>query len=140
MPFEARRLPISLLYPRNSCPDLILEDCTRGYQFEIYELMIARQWSGWAPKERAPEYLNLFSGQVQPKLNAIRGFRRSLVLVREHGEETEIVTITFFERLEDIVAFAGDQYEMANVSSEARAILSRFDEAVSHFEVALQLP
>jgi hypothetical protein len=60
--------------------------------------------------------------------------------VREHGEETEIVTITFFERLEDIVAFAGDQYEIANVSSEARAILSRFDEAVLHFEVTLVGP
>jgi hypothetical protein len=58
-------------------------------------------------KERAPEYLNLFSEQVQPKLSAIRGFRRSLVLVREHGEETEIVTNTFFELLEDAVAFAG---------------------------------
>jgi heme-degrading monooxygenase HmoA len=102
--------------------------------------MIARQWRGWAPKERAPEYLNLFSEQVQPKLSAIRGFRRSLILVREHGEETEIVTITFFERLEDVVAFAGDQYEMANVSSEARAILCRFDADVSHFEVALEFP
>ena len=111
-----------------------------GYQFELYEIMIARQWRGWAPKERAPEYLNLFSAQVQAKLSTIRGFRRSLVLVREHGEETEIVTITFFERLEHIVAFAGDHYEIANVSPEARAILSRFDEAVSHFEVALELP
>ena len=111
-----------------------------GYQFEIYEIMIARQWRGWAPKERAPEYLNLFSAQVQAKLSTIQGFRRSLVLVQEHGEETEIVTITFFERLEHIVAFAGDHYEIANVSPEARAILSRFDEAVSHFEVALELP
>ena len=111
-----------------------------GYQFEIYEIMIARQWRGWAPKERAPEYLNLFGAQVQAKLSTIQGFRRSLVLVQEHGEETEIVTITFFERLEHIVAFAGDHYEIANVSPEARAILSRFDEAVSHFEVALELP
>ena len=101
--------------------------------------MIARQWRGWAPTERATEYLNLFATLVQAKLSAVRGYRRSLVLVRELDAESEIVTITFFDRLEDIVAFAGDQYEIANVSPEARAILSRFDETVSHFEVALEL-
>jgi heme-degrading monooxygenase HmoA len=101
--------------------------------------LVARRWSGWAPKERAREYLNLFGEQVQAKLKAIRGFRRSLVLMREHAQETEIVTITFFERLDDIVAFAGDDYEIANVSPEARAILSRFDPTVSHYEVALDL-
>jgi heme-degrading monooxygenase HmoA len=103
-------------------------------------LGIRTLFEDWFGHSVPQEYLNLFSAQVQAKLSTIRGFRRSLVLVREHGEETEIVTITFFERLEDIVAFAGDQYEIANVSSEARAILSRFDEAVSHFEVALELP
>ncbi len=103
-------------------------------------VMIARQWRGWASKQRAREYLDLFSTQVQAKLNTIRGYRRSLVLTRERGEETEIVTITFFERLEDIIAFAGDDYEIANVSPEARAILSHFEDTVSHFEVALELP
>jgi heme-degrading monooxygenase HmoA len=102
--------------------------------------MIARQWRGWAPRERAREYLNLFATMVQAKLSAVQGYRRSLVLVRELDEETEIVTITFFDRLEDIAAFAGDRYEVANVSPEARAILSHFDETVSHFEVALELP
>src|ERR1700746_3695172 len=91
-------------------------------------VLIARQWRGSAPKERAQDYLHLFSTKVQAKLSTIRGYRRSLVLVRTLGEETEIVTTTFFERLEDIIAFAGDRYETANVSPEARTILSRFDE------------
>ena len=101
--------------------------------------MIARQWRGWASKQRVGEYLDLFSTKVQAKLNTIRGYRRSLVLTRERGEETEIVTTTFFERLEDVVAFAGDDYEAANVSPEARAILSHFEDTVSHFEVAVEL-
>jgi hypothetical protein len=102
--------------------------------------MIARQWRGWAPTERVAEYLNLFATLMRAKLSAVRGYRRSLVLVRDLGPETEIVTITFFDRLEDIVAFAGDRYELANVSLEGRAILSYFDETVSHLEVALELP
>src|SRR5260370_23432922 len=96
---------------------------------------IAWQWRGWAPKE----YLDLFATVIHPKLSAISGFRGSQVLVRELGAETEIVTITFFDRLEDMIRFAGNQYETANVSAEARAILSRFDETVFHFEVAFEL-
>ena len=100
--------------------------------------MIARQRCGWTPRERATEYLTLFATLVQAKLSAVPGYRRSLVLMRVVGAETEIVTITFFDRLEDIVAFASDRYETANVSPEARAVLSHFDETVSHFEVALE--
>ncbi len=81
-------------------------------------------WGG--PQKSRRQSILIFSVcKCRRGQSAIQGFRRSLVLVRELGEETEIVTITFFERLEDVVAFAGDRYEIANVSPEARGILSR---------------
>jgi hypothetical protein len=61
-----------------------------------------------------------------------------VVLTREQGGETEIVTMTFFDRLEDVAGFAGERYEVANVSAEAESLLSHFDKTVSHFEVALE--
>ena len=100
--------------------------------------MIARQWRGWAEKERAKEYVELFATQVQAKLSSVPGYRNALVLTHDHDEETEIVTITFFDRLEDVVGFAGENYQAANVSAEARKLLSHFEERVQHFEVALQ--
>jgi len=100
--------------------------------------MIVRQWKGWAQKDRASEYLQYFATKVQANLSAIRGYKKALVVTREQGEETEIITMTFFERLEDVAGFAGERYEVANVSPEARGLLTRFDKTVSHFEVALE--
>jgi heme-degrading monooxygenase HmoA len=100
--------------------------------------MIVRQWKGWAQKDQASEYLQYFATKVQANLSAIRGYKKALVLTREQGGETEIVTMTFFDRLEDVAGFAGERYEVANVSPEAQGLLSRFDKTVSHFELALE--
>jgi heme-degrading monooxygenase HmoA len=100
--------------------------------------MIVRQWRGWAQPDRASDYLQHFATQVQAKLSTVPGFRKSLVLTREHGEEREIVAMTFWDRLEDVVGFAGENYEVANVSPEARKLLSRFDERVLHFDIAFE--
>jgi heme-degrading monooxygenase HmoA len=100
--------------------------------------MIVRQWKGWAQKDRASDYVRYFATQLQPKLSTIPGYKKALVLTREQGGETEIVTMTFFDRLEDVAGFAGERYEVANVSAEAQRLLSHFDKTVSHFEVAVE--
>jgi hypothetical protein len=48
-------------------------------------------------------------------------------------------SITFFAGLDAVRAFAGDDYERAVVAAEARRALSRWDERVSHHEVAIDL-
>jgi hypothetical protein len=101
--------------------------------------MIVRQWRGWADKDRADGYLQHFAVHVQAKLGTVRGYRKALVLTREQGGETEIVTMTFFDRLEDVIGFAGEQYEVAKVDPVAQGLLSRYEKTVSHFEVALEL-
>jgi heme-degrading monooxygenase HmoA len=101
--------------------------------------MIVRQWRGWADRARAADYLRYFATKVQAKLSEVHGYRKGLVLTREAGEETEIVTMTFFDRLEDVKGFAGERYEVANVSPEAQRLLSHYHETVSHFEIALEL-
>jgi hypothetical protein len=45
------------------------------------------------------------------------------------------VTLTLFESLEAVRAFAGTDHEVAVVPPEARALLSRFDERSAHFDV-----
>ncbi|GAB3743197.1 hypothetical protein GCM10028864_09680 [Microlunatus parietis] len=45
-------------------------------------------------------------------------------------------SITFFDDLDAVRAFAGDHYEHAVVAPAAQRALSRWDETVSHHEVA----
>jgi hypothetical protein len=47
--------------------------------------------------------------------------------------------MTFFDRLEDVKGFAGEQYEVANVDPVAQGLLSGYDKTVTHFKVALEL-
>jgi len=48
-------------------------------------------------------------------------------------------SIALFADLDAVRAFAGDDYEQAVVEADARRALSRWDERVSHHEVAIDL-
>jgi hypothetical protein len=49
--------------------------------------------------------------------------------------EVEFVTIMWFDSMEAIRVFAGEDYEVAVVPPKARASLSRFDARSQHYEV-----
>ena len=47
----------------------------------------------------------------------------------------EFITVMWFETIDAVRAFAGEDYEVAVVPPKARAILSRFDERSQHYQV-----
>jgi hypothetical protein len=51
--------------------------------------------------------------------------------------DIEFVTVTFFESIDAVRAFAGDDYEVANVAPKARQLLSRFDTRCVHYQVVI---
>lgn len=99
--------------------------------------MIARLWHGWTSPENADAYEELLKGQIFPGILAkrIAGFQRIELLRRPAGEEVEFITLMWFDSLEAIRAFAGEDYATAVVPPAARAVLSRFDERSQHYEV-----
>lgn len=99
--------------------------------------MIARSWRGETRKETAAAYVRHLEENVLPELRAIEGHRGAYVLKRPKGEGLELVVLTLWDSLEAVKAFAGPSPERAVVPPEARALLSRFDERVEHFEVVL---
>src|SRR3954451_24760666 len=98
--------------------------------------MIARVWRGWAPPEQASAYERHFATSVQAELRAVTGFTGAQLLRRRVGEEIEIVAITTWESMAVIHGFAGEDVERAVVAPEAQLVLSRYEDRVSHFEVA----
>jgi len=99
--------------------------------------MIGRFWRGWATAEHALAYGKLFRTSILPDLQRINGFVDAYVLQRDAEGEVEIMTITFFETMEAIRAFAGNDPNLAHVTMEARQLLSRFEHTVTHYEVVL---
>ena len=99
--------------------------------------MIARLWRGWASRENAEAYERFLREQMFPSMQRVPGFRSVELLRRDAGGEIAFVTISRFDSLDAVRAFAGDDYERAVIEPEARALLSRADERSEHFEVAI---
>lgn len=68
----------------------------------------------------------------------IKGYRGIQLLRRNTEKETEFITIMWFDNIEAVKEFAGDDYEIAVVPNKAREILSRFDERSQHYEVRVE--
>jgi antibiotic biosynthesis monooxygenase (ABM) superfamily enzyme len=97
---------------------------------------ICRIWRGWTTPENAAAYEAIVRDEVIPEIEGRRipGFL-SIDLMRRHVEVgVEFATIMWFDDLESVKAFVGEDYEVAHVPDRARAVLSRFDERSAHYE------
>ncbi len=99
--------------------------------------MIARLWRGWTSSGNADAYAELLRTKVLPGIHRVDGYRGAL-LRRDVEDGVEFVTLTMFESMEAVRAFAGETHEVAVVSAEARKLLARFDERSKHYEVVIE--
>lgn len=97
--------------------------------------MVVRAWRGYAALTEAQAYPKHLLQSIRPKLEQLAGFRGLYLLRRREPEEIEFLVLTFWESMEAVRAFAGEQPELAVVEPEARAALVRFDRTVQHYEV-----
>ncbi|MFQ5703772.1 MAG: antibiotic biosynthesis monooxygenase family protein [Gemmatimonadales bacterium] len=101
--------------------------------------MISRIWHGWTTPENADTYQRIVSTEVLPEIAArnIPGYHGAHLLRRDLGNEIEFVTIMWFDSLDAVRQFVGDDYEVAHVPPKPRAVLKRFDERSQHYETLL---
>ena len=97
--------------------------------------MIARIWHGWTSPGNADAYQQLLQTKILPGIHRVAGYKGAHLLRRPHQDIVEFVTITFFESMDAVRAFAGAEYELAVISPEAHKLLARFDERSVHYEV-----
>jgi heme-degrading monooxygenase HmoA len=100
--------------------------------------VIARLWRGWAEPAQADAYERLLRTTVLPAIDRIGGYRGAYLMRREDGAEVAFVTLTLWDSLAAVRAFAGEDYEHAVVPPAARELLSRFDETALHYETLVE--
>ena len=98
--------------------------------------MITRMWRGWTRAADADAYEQFLLTELFPAMRSLDGFRGAEVLRRADGDEVAFVTLTRFDSLEAIRAFAGDDYDRPVLEPRARALLCRHDDRAQHFETA----
>ncbi len=102
---------------------------------------IARIWHGWTMPANADAYEALLKSEIFIGIQnrRIAGYRGIQLFRRSLGAEVEFVTVMWFDSLEAVRAFAGEDYEVAVVPPKARALLSRFDARSQHYEVRAEM-
>lgn len=99
--------------------------------------MICRLWRGWTTLHNADAYERIVRGKVIPGIEARRipGFRHIDLMRRDVGDEVEFQTLMWFDSLNSIKAFIGEDYAVSHVPPAAQAVLTRFDQRAAHYEV-----
>jgi heme-degrading monooxygenase HmoA len=103
--------------------------------------MISRIWHGWTRPANADAYESLLKTEIFEGIRdrQIAGYRGIQLLRRNVAEEVEFVTIMWFDSLDAVRTFAGEDYQGAVVPPKARALLSRFDARSQHYEVKAEM-
>lgn len=73
--------------------------------------------------------------EVFRELEEIPGYEGAYVLRRDDGADVEFLVLTLWRSLDAVRDFAGDDYERAVITPEARSLLSEYDEHAVHYVV-----
>ena len=70
-----------------------------------------------------------------PALRAIEGHRGAYLLRHTLNDTLELVVLTLWESMNAVRKFAGAEPDRAVVEPDGRAVLTSFDDFVTHFDV-----
>jgi heme-degrading monooxygenase HmoA len=102
--------------------------------------MIARTWHGVVPAPRADEYYDYLLHTGIPDYQATPGNRGVYVLRRVEDGYAHFLLMTFWDSIEAIQAFAGEDIERARYYPQDEAFLVELEPHVTHYEVLSSAP
>jgi heme-degrading monooxygenase HmoA len=95
-------------------------------------------WHGRVPTSKAQVYREFTNQRAIPDYRSVPGNLSVYVLERREAEITHFITLTFWETMEAIKGFAGEDVEQAKYYPEDRDFLLEFEPTVVHYEVVGQ--
>ncbi len=101
--------------------------------------MIARIWHGITKIEDFEAYTDFMKSRAIPDYQKTKGFKDLVFLRRKDDDIANFTLITFWENLEVIKNFAGEDFEKAKYYPEDSQFLLEFEENVVHHEVFASL-
>lgn len=100
--------------------------------------MIARIWRGRVPAAKADAYLDYLLATGLKDYASTPGNRGVRALRRVEGDVAEYLTLTFWDSMDAVRAFAGDDVERAVYYPEDDAFLLEKNPTVEHYDVVYE--
>lgn len=101
--------------------------------------MICRMWRGWTSRANAEAYDSYLKSELFPRVErelTPRGYRGFQLLRLDRGAESEFVTMLWFDSLESVRSFAGENYETPVISEKAHKLLAHYADRCEHYRVS----
>jgi len=95
--------------------------------------MIARIWHGAVPLDKSAEYLKRMREVALPDYRSIPGNLGAYCLHRVEGDVAHFEMLTFWEDVEAIKRFAGNDYEVAKYYDFDQSFLIELEPKVRHY-------
>ncbi len=96
--------------------------------------MIARTWHGRTKSRNAEAYLNYVTQTGIQDLTATEGNKGAQIWQQQEGDITHIRVISWWDNLENIKAFAGEDISRARYYEADADYLLELEKEVQHFE------
>jgi heme-degrading monooxygenase HmoA len=97
--------------------------------------LIARIWHGTTEAAKADAYFEFLKQRAVPDYQKTRGNRGVFLFRRLEGNEAHFLTLTHWDSLEAIEAFAGADIAKAKYYPEDADFLLEFEPTVEHYEL-----
>ena len=102
------------------------------------EQLLTRMWHGRVPTAKAKAYREFLNERAIPDYQSVEGNAGVYILERNEGDVTHFITLTFWDSVDSIRGFAGDESEVAKYYAEDREFLLEFEPTVVHYRVVGQ--
>ncbi len=97
--------------------------------------MFAREWKARTPYKHKDGFINYLYETGIKDTSSTKGFKGSQILTRDLEDKVEIILITYWDSLESIKAFAGEDIGIARLYPEDEKYELEPDTFVLHYEV-----
>jgi heme-degrading monooxygenase HmoA len=97
--------------------------------------MIARTWTGVVRRADADAYAEYIRETGFAEYGRTAGNRGAWMLRRDDGDRTEFITLSMWDSVDAIKAFAGEDIEAAVLYPEDERYLIDGSSSVTHYEV-----
>lgn len=102
--------------------------------------MIAREWRCLCPRDTREGFLTHLHATGVSETSGLPGYLGHQILERDSQESVEITLVTFWRSLDHIVAFAGEDLEVARLYEGDEAYRIVPDTRVRHYRVTAFAP
>jgi heme-degrading monooxygenase HmoA len=96
--------------------------------------VIARIWHGRTKTEKAEAYLAFLEARAIPDYRSVPGNHGAFVLRRIEGDVAHFLTLSLWDSMAAIEAFAGAEVAKAKYYPEDEAFLLEFEPEVRHYD------